>query len=268
VDTKENPRNGYASRHRRAPVPGGRSSLPTAIGPIEIVLPVHNEAGSIAATLNEFYEVVTRGGLNVVFRAYEDGSTDGTQAILHQLEATLPLSVDCTADRRGYSRAVIEGLQSATAAVVGFIDSDGQCDPNDLVRLAAALDDNDIAFGYRNPRVDTRARRAMSGAFGIVFRLLFHVDRRDPSCPYMLVRREVIAELLAGRPGILRQGFWWEFSARVDAAGLRVVEVPVNHRKRAVGVTQVYRPAKVPRIAVEHLAGLLSLRHDLAQRGT
>jgi dolichol-phosphate mannosyltransferase len=233
--------------------------------PIEVVLPVHNEAASIEQTLREFYRAATDAGLSVSFRACEDGSTDGTQEILHRLATEMPVVADCAPHRRGYSRAVLDGLRAATAPVVGFIDSDGQCDPADLPALVAALEGNDIVFGYRNPRVDPPARKVMSCAFGLAFRLLFPVERKDPSCPYLLVRRPCLERALAGNPGILRQGFWWEFSARAQAAGLRSAEVPVHHRKRAAGTTQVYKPAKVPRIALEHLAGLVSLRKDIAR---
>jgi glycosyltransferase involved in cell wall biosynthesis len=230
---------------------------------IEIVLPIHNEAASIASTLREFHRVATEDGFAVSFRACEDGSTDGTQEVLRRLASELPLEVDSVAGRRGYSRAVIDGLRAATAPLVGFIDSDGQCDPADLRLLAAAMDDHDIVFGYRAPRVDPFVRLVMSHAFGGAFRLVFPVKRRDPSCPYLLVRRDVIEGLLRGNPGILPQGFWWEFSARVHAAGLRVAEVPVHHRQRTAGTTQVYRATKVPRIAWTHLVGLLALRRDL-----
>ena len=50
------------------------------------------------------------------------------------------------------------------------------------------------------------------------------------------------------------------------AANLRIVEIPVQHRKRASGVTQVYRPSKVPRIAIEHLFGLYHLRKEFDAR--
>lgn len=233
--------------------------------PIEVVLPVHNEAASIETTLREFHAHATQAGLTVSFRACEDGSSDGTQDILHRLEGELPLVADCASERRGYSKAVVDGLRSASAPVIGFIDSDGQCDPADLPKLVAALPGHDIVFGYRHPRVDPVVRKVMSGAFGTVFRLFFPVKRKDPSCPYLLVRRECVPRALAGNPGILRQGFWWEFSARAQAAGLKAVEVPVHHRARASGTTQVYKPAKVPRIAAEHLAGLVSLRKDIAR---
>jgi dolichol-phosphate mannosyltransferase len=233
-------------------------------GPIEIVLPVHNEAASIEATLREFHRVATGQGLRVRFLACEDGSTDGTKEILRSLENDLPLVARCGPERLGYSRAVVEGLQAATAPVVGFIDSDGQCDPSDLARLAEALPGNDVVFGFRDPRADLPVRKLMSAAFGVPFRLMFRVHRTDPSCPYLLIRREALDEVLRGSPGILPQGFWWEFSARVQAAGLRTAEVPVRHRPRAAGSTQVYKPGKIPRIAVVHLLGLLALRRDLA----
>jgi dolichol-phosphate mannosyltransferase len=236
-----------------------------AFGPIEIVLPIHNEAASIEATLREFHRVATGQGLRVRFLACEDGSTDGTPEILRSLECDLPLVARCAPGRLGYSRAVVQGLRAATAPVVGFVDSDGQCDPSDLTRLSEALRDNDVVFGFRNPRADPPVRKAMSAAFGVLFRLMFHVNRTDPSCPYLLIRREALAEALRGSPGILPQGFWWEFSARVHAAGLRVAEVPVRHRPRAAGTTQVYKPAKIPRIAVEHLLGLLALRRDISR---
>src|SRR5581483_608104 len=63
--------------------------------PIEVVHPVHNEAASIEATLREFHKVSCDAGLTVSFRACEDGSTDGTQEILHRLEHELPLVADC-----------------------------------------------------------------------------------------------------------------------------------------------------------------------------
>ena len=103
----------------------------------------------------------------------------------------------------------------------------------------------------------------MSGAFKTVYRNFFCVPVRDPSCPYLLINRAGLNEILSGNVGILKQGFWWEFLARAVAANLRIVETPVRHRARTAGVTQVYRPTKVPRIAVEHLIGLYHLRREL-----
>jgi glycosyltransferase involved in cell wall biosynthesis len=238
--------------------------MTSAPGRVEIVLPAHNEADSIAATLREFYRVTSTDGMDVSFLVCEDGSTDGTPEVVRALARELPVVLDSSPERRGYSRAVVDGMRSSSADVVGFIDSDGQCDPHDLARLAAALDGVDAVVGYRHPRVDSIIRRCMSRAFGLVFRRVFPIDRRDPSCPYVLIRRCALQRTLRGHPGILPQGFWWEFNARATAAGLSVREVPVHHRGRAAGRTQVYRLANLPRIVADHLIGLWHLRRDMA----
>lgn len=237
----------------------------TAAAPtIEIVLPAHNEAQSIGDTIEEFYLVASAAGLAVTFRVCEDGSTDDTVGVVRGLAARIPLVLDSVKERRGYSRAALAGLRASKADIVGFIDSDGQCDPRDLPALVAALDGVDLCVGYRSPRADSRARRLMSASFRLAFERVFPVRRQDPSCPYMVIRRSALDRVLVGNPGLMAQGFWWEFSARADAAGLSVIEVPVHHRVRAAGQTQVYRVSKVPGIAWRHLLALRLLRHDLA----
>jgi glycosyltransferase involved in cell wall biosynthesis len=230
---------------------------------IEVVLPAHNEEGSIGDVLEEFHGAAVASGLRVRFVVAEDGSRDRTREVVTTLAETLPIILLPAAPRKGYSRAVVDGLQATTAALVAFSDSDGQCDPADLKRLYDALGDNDLVVGYRNPRHDTPFRKFISGAFKFVYQRRFPVRLRDPSCPFLLVRREAVAQILRGNPGILRQGFWWEFNARAAAVRLKVAEVPVNHRERFAGQTQVYRLSKLPRIASEHLRALGTLRKEL-----
>jgi glycosyltransferase involved in cell wall biosynthesis len=231
---------------------------------IDIVLPVHNEGASIADTLREFHRIVMlEGGQPVRFVVCEDGSSDNTVPVLQKLATELPLKLISDPVRKGYSRAVIDGFRGTTSDWVGFIDSDGQCDPADLLALVALRDGHDLIMGWRSPRLDPWIRKAMSGAFKAVYRLFFCVPVHDPSCPYLLINRAALEKILSGNVGILKQGFWWEFLARAVASDLRIVEARVRHRVRASGVTQVYRPAKVPGIAAEHLLGLYFLRKEL-----
>lgn len=231
---------------------------------IDIVVPVHNEGSSIAATLREFHDsVAMQGRIPIRFVVCEDGSKDNTVAVLKSLAGELPLKLISDPVRKGYSRAVIDGLRATESDWVGCIDSDGQCDPADFAKLVSLSKDADMVIGWRNPRADARIRKLMSGAFGFVYRLLFDVRLRDPSCPSILIRRPGLESILAGNVGILKQGFWWEFVARATAHDLVIRETPVHHRVRSSGTTQVYRPAKVPRIAIEHLLGLWELRREL-----
>jgi dolichol-phosphate mannosyltransferase len=232
---------------------------------IEVVLPAHNEGESIAQTVREFYHIAHDvQGFPVEFIICEDGSSDNTREVAIGLTDELPVQVFSSVERKGYSRAVVEGLRATKSDLIAFVDGDGQCDPSDFQRLYQALGSHDIIIGRRVPRNDVLARRIMSRAFGVVYRSLFSVAVKDPSCPFLIMRRESIRPLLTDTLGLLSQGFWWEFMARATAAGLSVAEVPVRHRSRTAGKTQIYRARKIPRIAIENLHGLMLLRRELS----
>ena len=62
------------------------------MGTIDVVLPVHNEAECIGATLREFYQVVSfESGIPVRFVVCEDGSRDNTVEVLQELSGELPI---------------------------------------------------------------------------------------------------------------------------------------------------------------------------------
>lgn len=231
---------------------------------VDVVLPAHNEADTIGVVLREFHSTVVATRLAVVrFVVCEDGSSDGTADVVRDLAREIPLEVVSSDTRKGYSRAVIDGLLATSAALVAFVDSDGQCDPSDLPRFLEAIGGADVVVGYRSPRVDPWYRMAMSKSFHLVYRRLFPVRLRDPSCPFVVMRQEALAQILRGRVGLLAQGFWWEFQARAAAAGMTVVEVPCRHRPRLAGETRVYRPSAIPGIARRHLVALVRLRREL-----
>jgi dolichol-phosphate mannosyltransferase len=233
-------------------------------GVIDVVVPAYNEGFTIGATLREFYnKVAVESQTPVRFVVCEDGSSDNTPAVLKSLTGELPLKPTLDLVRKGYSRAVIDGLRATDSEWVACIDSDGQCDPNDFAQLVSLRNGADLVMGWRNPRSDPWIRKAMSRAFKIVYKMFFRVPVRDPSCPYLLINRATLEKILSGNVGILKQGFWWEFLARARAADLCIVETPVRHRARSSGVTRVYRFTKMPRIGAEHLFGLYRLWGEL-----
>jgi glycosyltransferase involved in cell wall biosynthesis len=228
-----------------------------APGSVELVLVAHNEEETIGRTVGDFLAVA-----DVDVLVAEDGSSDATRAVVEALAANGRVRLTPHAPRKGYSRAVTDAAAGTTAEIVVFCDGDGQYRPSDLVRLVAALEPGAVVAGARSPRRDSRFRTLASRAFGVVYRLLVPVRMRDPSSPFVAAFRSDLETLLPVRP-LLPQGFWWEFFARAEAAGLSIVEVPVEHRAREAGRTQVYRLRRLPRIVLEHLVGLFRLRREL-----
>jgi pyruvate carboxylase len=74
----------------------------------------------------------------------------------------------------------------------------------------------------------------------------------------MLMKRSVIDKIVP-KVGLLSEGFQWEFVARALKAGIKIGEVPLNHRLRASGDTVVYKPARIPGIAWRNGIGLLRI---------
>lgn len=225
---------------------------------IDVVLPVHEEAAIIERVLDEAYAEFS---LHVAprFIVCEGGSRDGTRDVLEALSRRLPIALRSHADRRSYSAAVIEGLQAAETELVLVMDADGQCDPRDLPRFLAASPGVDVVVGQRVPRRDPAARQLLSFGFRVLHRVLFGPTVRDPSCPFVLLRRAAITPLLPAM-GFLPTGFWWELAAVAKRAGRSVREVPTHHRERFGGSSRAIRYLDLPRLVRTHVAGLVRLR--------
>jgi dolichol-phosphate mannosyltransferase len=109
-----------------------------------VVLPVYNEAATLEAVVHG-----VRGAFDGPVLAVDDGSTDGSAALLGELGVLtrrLPAN-------QGYGRALAEGLAFAVElshryAIV--IDADGQHQPERIPEFIAALDDDvDVVSGSR-----------------------------------------------------------------------------------------------------------------------
>ena len=224
---------------------------------LEVLLPVHNEAGSIEATIRELWRELSPQ-VNFGFIICEDGSRDETKEILRRLASELPMRLNLSSERKGYAQAVREGMQMVEAPWLLCVDSDGQCDPADFGQFWQHREAADLVMGWRIDRQDSAARRAMSRIFFSIYQSVFHVPLHDPSCPFVLFPADT-AHWIAGQMRDMKQGFWWEFVARIHRAGYTVCELPVRHRLRSAGVTQVYKASKMPGIFFRHLAAIFKI---------
>ena len=98
---------------------------------VEILLPVHNEGDSIEAVIREIHAEISPR-VRMQFIICEDGSRDNTKEVLTSLEPQFPMKLMIAAERKGYSRAVRDGIAASTAPFLLCLDSDGQCDPKDF----------------------------------------------------------------------------------------------------------------------------------------
>ncbi len=230
---------------------------------LEILLPVHNEAGSIASTIREIHAELSQR-LNIGFIICEDGSKDNSKEILRSLAQDLPLRLNLSDARKGYSLALREGMYMLKSDYLLCLDSDGQCDPADFWSFWDAREGQDIVMGRRVKRADDSVRLLLSRFFYLIYQAVFRVPARDPSCPFVLMTKSAAGRLV-NELGAMQQGFWWEFVARAYRRGLRIKELPVRHRPRTAGKTQVYHWSSMPGIFVRHVAAIFRVWRETRQ---
>lgn len=234
---------------------------------ITFLFPVHNEAETIGTVISEFYsEVGSKIPSEII--VVEDGSIDGTKEVLEKLSKKIPMTLIMDNQRRGYSKAIIEGLKKVNTKYVFLTDSDGQHFAKDFWSLYEYKGKYDILSGWRVKRADPFHRKIMSKTFQTIVKLLFRLHSlRDITAPYRLMRSDV-AKSIAGECKFMKESFWTELTIRAHIKGYTIKEIPISHRTRIGGSTRVYLPAKIPKIAMAHFAALSKLWMELKKCGT
>lgn len=230
---------------------------------LSLLLPVHNEVATIEKVIRGFYEEISCK-FPVEIIVAEDGSTDGTKEVLQNLAKQIHLNLILSEERKGYMKAIKDGLEAAHGDYVLFSDSDGQHDPSDVWKLFALINTYDIVGGWRFQRADSSQRRLISYVFQTLSRLVFRLPfYRDITAPLRLVKTPT-AKRISRDVKYMDESYWTEFTIRAHKAGQRITEVPVSHNSRLGGVsTQVYRPKAIPRIVASQLADLFRLWLEL-----
>ena len=143
---------------------------------ISFLFPVYNEAKIIEEIITEFFnEIGSKIPIEIVVA--EDGSTDGTKAILCELSKRIPMKIILGKDRKGYSQGLIDGLAKVDTDYVVFLDSDGQHIASDFWRLYELRKDYDIVTGWRLKRADGLHRKIISSVFKWLAKILFKIPK-------------------------------------------------------------------------------------------
>ena len=207
---------------------------------LSVAAPCYNEAEGIAAVLAEWDAVLTTAPQATEIVLCNDGSTDGTAAVLAELGPRYPrLRVVSNPTNGGYGRALASAIAATRGTYVATIDSDGQFDVADALALAGELEREgyDGVTGWRRGKKDSAFRVLADRGMNLLVRAMFGVHLRDTNCALKVVR----GELLRGLP-IEARGYPTptEICIRLVARGYRLGERGVTHRERAAGFSKLH----------------------------
>jgi glycosyltransferase involved in cell wall biosynthesis len=204
---------------------------------VSVIIPALNEEEPIPAVVRECLSTGVPGEVIVV----DNGSTDRTAERAREAGARV-----ITAPR-GYGRACAAGVRAVSVPqsrddIVVFLDGDGSDIPAFIPQLVEPITrgTHDFVIGSR-----TRGQREtgsmnfqqiVSGRIaGWMMQLLYGVRYTD-MCPFRAIRREALTKL-----DMREETYGWNLEMQMKAAraGLRILEIPVNHRCRTGGESKV-----------------------------
>jgi glycosyltransferase involved in cell wall biosynthesis len=204
---------------------------------VSVVLPAYNERDNLAELVPETAAALRGAGVTFEVVVVDDGSTDGTDQLMRQLQGPEVVNVRLRRNA-GKSAALDAGLARVRGEYVVLMDADGQDDPGQIPRLLAALDaddDLDLVTGRRAVRHDRFVKRTTSRVYNHTTALVTGVSGRDFNSGFKAMRRELATGLelygeLHRYIPVLAQ---WR--------GFRVGEVDVQHYERRHGVSKFGR---------------------------
>jgi dolichol-phosphate mannosyltransferase len=171
---------------------------------VRIVLPAYNEAENLPALFRALRETMEDNHIAYEVIVVDDGSQDGTAAIVEAAAAELPLVLVRHAENQGLGSTLRDGLQTALERahardIVITMDADDTHTPGLVVRMVRMIGEGyDVVIASRY-RAESRVygvplgRRVMSRAGSLLMRILFPTRGvRDFTSGYRAYRADVL----------------------------------------------------------------------------
>src|SRR5262249_55686146 len=200
-----------------------------------LVIPALNEADVIAEVVHS----VPRTVVNQII-VVDNGSTDATAQAAKNAGAIV-----VSQPTRGYGRACRAGMNAALKAgadIVVFIDGDGSDCPEFMNELVQPIQENRFDFvigsrtrGRREPGSLSTQQIVAARLAGWLLRLRYGVNFTDMS-PFRAIRSELLHSL-----PMREETYGWNLEMQMSVAQkrTRILEIPVNHRRRRGSASKV-----------------------------
>lgn len=200
---------------------------------ISVVIPIYNEKDSIGPLFDELLPVMEALGVPYEVICVDDGSSDGSSGLLRGSSQTNPRIRHIKFKKNcGQTAAFDAGFRVSKGGIIITLDADLQNDPNDIPKIIEALENADVACGWRWKRNDPFIKKISSKIANGVRNWLNREEIKDTGCSLKAFRRPVIERFK------LYKGLHRFFPTLAKMEGFRVVEVKVSHRERQFGISK------------------------------
>lgn len=199
---------------------------------VSVVIPVYNEQSTVEEVIRRVAAVPLRIEREIIVA--DDGSCDGTGAILKRLEAEGAIRVSTSPVNRGKGAAVRSALACASGDVILIQDADLELAPEEYPVLLRPLLDGqaDVVYGSRFAGRLAGIRlitRLANKALVRLTNLLYGSRLTDMETAYKVFRTSLVRRIRLDANGF---EFEPEVTAKLLRLGCRIAEVPISYRPR------------------------------------
>lgn len=208
---------------------------------LALVMPVYNEQACIVDVVSSWRDAFAELGIDFLMIVLNDGSTDGTAAVLEAFASDERIDV-VNKPNSGHGPTILTGYRRAVTLAdwVFQCDSDDEMKPTHFAELWSRRDSHDALFGVRKDREQSFARAIISTTSRMTVRLLYGRSVVDVNTPYRLIRASLLEQIVAQipkdtfAPNII-------ISGALAYAGVRIGNRPVPHEGRKTGTVSIVK---------------------------
>ncbi len=231
---------------------------------VSVIVPVFNGSDYLTNCIDNVRSCFESQGAPYELIIAEDGSTDGTKALLKELTERDPsLKLIQDEHRLGRGASLCRAIQQTKGDVIVYTDVDMATDIGHLGQLITCVQDGaDVATGSRY-LPDSQATRSLprlvsSLVYNDLARRLLASKLTDHQCGFKAFKRSVVLDLL---PQVHSSHWFWdtEILVRAQRSGYRVKEIPVHWQESKYGKSTV----KLASDSMHFMRDLLRLRDEL-----
>ncbi|MBI3966141.1 MAG: glycosyltransferase family 2 protein [Chloroflexi bacterium] len=200
---------------------------------ISIIVPVYNEESTVQDLLEQVRNVAIDDCTREII-VVDDGSTDGTRAILADVAHDNLVRVFYHERNRGKGAAVQTGLTKCTGDIIIIQDADLEYDPQDFPRLLRPILSGKAKVVYGSRFLGEHKAMYFWHSVGnnfltLVANVMFDTTLTDVETCYKVFTRDVATKLHLREP---RWGFDPEITCQILKSGCRIYEVPISYAGR------------------------------------
>jgi glycosyltransferase involved in cell wall biosynthesis len=203
---------------------------------LSVILPVHNEAGVIARTVDDIDRILTDVKISHEFICVENGSADDSFTVLQTLAEKYPVQV--VRSQTGWGNAVRTGISHARGKLTCYMVSDRQVEAKYIVELYKHYKNHMNSNNryklfkiWRTSR-ENSTRLVNSRTYNLISRIMFGIDSQDINATPKLIETALLKSIPLESINIAID---LELLLKLKNNGLSWLEIPAPSGKRDGG---------------------------------